>query len=323
MNIHIIGAGSLGLLYAGRLAEAGARVTLWCRGTDQVECIRHKGIMIYNASGILETVIPPEVFEVYPISDYHDLSGPQGSDYTFLMVKQGKVAEAAEELFMPYQGTGHRLVCFQNGTGHMEELQKLLTHWHLYAAVTTEGAARGSYYDVVHAGSGDTHLGRFSSPGISSLSDETDQEQSLDHDLIKLLERAGFRSFLSKTLEHLIYRKLLINAVINPLTALWRIRNGELLESGPRLQLMKQLYNEGTAVYEACAIPFERDLWKQILDVCRATSANTSSMLKDVLNGSATEISSINGSIVRMGERAGVQTPSHYLIWKLVEGIQH
>ena len=46
MNIHIIGAGSLGLLYAGKLADSGCRVTLWCRSEEQADKLRASGITI-------------------------------------------------------------------------------------------------------------------------------------------------------------------------------------------------------------------------------------------------------------------------------------
>ena len=64
-------------------------------------------------------------------------------------------------------------------------------------------------------------------------------------------------------MDEMIYRKLLINAVINPLTALWRILM-ELLTSPERVRLMKQLYNEGIAVYEAAGISYGSGLWEWI-----------------------------------------------------------
>ncbi|MNC52863.1 2-dehydropantoate 2-reductase [compost metagenome] len=119
----------------------------------------------------------------------------------------------------------------------------------------------------------------------------------------------------------MIYRKLLFNAVINPLTAIWRIQNGELTASGERIQLMKELYREAVNVYDACGIAYDVDAWEDILEVCRATSGNTSSMLADVLASRATEIRWINGSIVEMADRAGIAVPLHRWICRLVEGM--
>jgi 2-dehydropantoate 2-reductase len=119
----------------------------------------------------------------------------------------------------------------------------------------------------------------------------------------------------------IIYRKLLINAVINPLTAIWRIPNGGLLASGERMKLMRELYDEAVAVYDACGIVHENGTWDSIIGVCRATSGNTSSMLADVLAARATEIRWINGSIVEMAERSGLAVPLHRWMCRMVEGM--
>ena len=317
MKIHIIGAGSLGLLYGGRLAASGADIAFWCRSKEQANLLRERGISIEEPEGSL--YIPPDAFRAECVQDYHQAGGPHGGDYTFLMVKQSAVASIATELLSPYADDAHKLLCFQNGTGHMELLREHLPGWTLYAAVTTEGAKRSGAAGVVHAGRGTTWIGQ----AADVTKDGTGAEgQGSENALIEQLNRAGFDSFLSKELDVMIFRKLLMNAVINPLTALWRIPNGELLAAENRVALMRELYEEGAAVYDACGIKREDDLWEQIVRVCQATSANTSSMLKDVLEGRPTEAASINGSIVRMGENAGIDAPLHRLVWKLIEGIR-
>lgn len=315
MRIHIIGAGSLGLLYGGRLAASAAKVTFWCHSKEQADQLRMSGITVKQKDKIIN--ISSDSFQAEPVSKFHEMGGPREEDYILLMVKQTGIAKVAEELLRPYSNLHCKLVCFQNGTGHIEQLKKSLPNWSLYAAVTTEGAKRDSATEVIHAGEGSTWIGR---ADTISLNEGTGSAWS-ENALVSRLETAGFEVFLSNQLDGMIYRKLLMNAVINPLTALWRITNGELLETEDRMSLMRELYEEGIAVYTACGIPWEGNLWEQIIQVCQATSDNTSSMLKDVLEGRATEVSSINGSIVRMGEGMGVPTPVNLLIWKLIEGI--
>ncbi|MFC7681540.1 ketopantoate reductase family protein [Paenibacillus sp. GCM10028914] len=318
MNIHIVGAGSLGLLYGGRLAASASNVTFWCRSEEQAEQLRSKGITIKYKEEV--THIPHDLFQAEPISRFHDMGGPGEDDYIFLMVKQTGIERAVEDLLIPYSSEQRRLICFQNGTGHMEQIQSLLPNWLLYAAVTTEGAKRSGATEVIHAGDGSTWIGQVGKVRFKAAKDNSQREDA-EKELALTLKTAGFEVFLSKELDGMIYRKLLMNAVINPLTALWRIPNGELLVSEDRVSLMRELYEEGIKVYTACDIPWEKDLWEQIVQVCRSTSGNTSSMLKDVQEGRKTEVSSINGSIVRMGERMGVPTPVHRLIWRLIEGI--
>lgn len=316
MNIHIIGAGSLGLLYAGKLADSGCRVTLWCRSEEQADKLRASGITIEEPGR--HQVVDAHAFSVSSWSSFAESGGGADADYLFLMLKQQGIEEMATEMLARFGQDHRRLLCFQNGTGHMERLQDLLPMWTLYAAITTEGAKRTSSVSVLHAGHGTTTIGKMK-PAGSSL-DAFSQD---DHEikLVKQLNRAGFEAFLSNEMDEMINRKLLINAVINPLTALWRIPNGELLTSPERVRLMKQLYNEGIAVYEAAGIPYGSGLWEWILSVCQSTSGNTSSMLKDVMDGRTTEVAWINGSIVRLGQKYGISVPKHELITQLIEGM--
>lgn len=310
------------MLFGGRLAASGAKVTFWCRSRKQAESLGTDGVVIERPEGSFGVL--PGDFAAKSVEEWFGQDGPAEEDAIFLMVKQGAVAGVAEELLAPYRQEKRRLLCFQNGTGHIELLKELLPAWTVYAAVTTEGAKCTGDGRVTHAGSGTTWIGQAEEgTGQQKPSDYGTEDAVFGHEVIGLLERAGFQAFLSKELNVLIYRKLLINAIINPLTALWRIPNGELLEGEWRMALMKELYEEGAAVYDACGITRDDNLWEQILEVCRATSANTSSMLKDVLEGRPTEIASINGSIVRLGEQSGVNTPLHRMVWKLVEGIRN
>lgn len=316
MNIHIIGAGSLGLLYAGKLADSGCRVTLWCRSEEQADKLRASGINIEETGR--HQVVDAHAFSVNSWSSFAESGGGDDADYLFLMLKQQGIEEMATEMLAQFGQDHRRLLCFQNGTGHLERLQDLLPTWTIYAAITTEGAKRTSSVSVLHAGHGTTTIGKMMPAGgpLDAFSQE-------DHEikLVKQLNRAGFEAFLSNEMDEMIYRKLLINAVINPLTALWRIPNGELLTSPERVRVMKQLYNEGIAAYEAAGIPYESGLWEWILSVCQSTSGNTSSMLKDVMDGRTTEVAWINGSIVRLGQKYGISVPKHELITQLIEGM--
>jgi 2-dehydropantoate 2-reductase len=64
-------------------------------------------------------------------------------------------------------------------------------------------------------------------------------------------------------------------------------------------------------------LPFE-SLELAVEEVVRHTAQNHSSMLQDVWRGARTEIDSINGAIVRMGEEQGIPTPVNRTMWQLI-----
>ncbi|PKO20510.1 MAG: hypothetical protein CVU38_19720 [Chloroflexi bacterium HGW-Chloroflexi-1] len=122
-------------------------------------------------------------------------------------------------------------------------------------------------------------------------------------------------------IDGILWGKAVVNAAINPLTALWRVPNGELLASADRRALLAALAKEAAAVAVArgVVLPYP-DPVARVEEVCRATAANHSSMLQDVERGRPTEIDSINGVIVAEGRRLGAPTPVNETVWRLVRG---
>ncbi|WP_136606517.1 ketopantoate reductase family protein [Paenibacillus dokdonensis] len=321
MIIDLVGGGSLGLLYGGKLAAAGVNVRLWCRSAQQSEELRSKGISVVNTYGETECLAEPGTFAAGIIDDFAAHWMQEPGEWIFLMTKQKDTEEVcarsagqlAKDKSAADQLPG--VVCFQNGYGHMERLAGILPGWPLYAAITTEGAKRTAPYEVRHAGTGTTWIGV---PVQQLVGTEI---TPYAENMVKTLQKAGFSAILSNDIDSRIYRKLIINAVINPLTALWNIPNGELLASDKRIQIMKMLLNEALAVYEACGIPYEEDMWEQIMEVCTSTAGNTSSMLKDVQAGAPTEVDWINGSIAALAEKAGMHAVAHEMLTGLIKGL--
>jgi 2-dehydropantoate 2-reductase len=159
---------------------------------------------------------------------------------------------------------------------------------------------------VQHTGDGKVTLAV--SPGLQSLTEQ--------------LGRAGFQVETTTDLASLQWGKLVINAAINPLTALLRVANGELLSRPGARDLMKEAAQEAASVAASLGIglPYS-DPVGAVEEVAHKTASNISSMLQDVLRGTPTEIEAINGAVVRAGENRGVPTPLNYLLWRLVKAL--
>lgn len=321
MRIDIIGAGSLGLLLAGKLISSGNEVRLWCRSEQQCRELTSNGLTVSYEDGGAAISVPGDSFSAEPVSKYPQRQLIDPGDITLITVKQTVLHNDLPEILRPLQARKAEIICFQNGCGHLEMLRELLPQASLWTAVTTEAAKRKTLTEVIHAGRGEICIGKSSHPINKNELNSQDLNNGGAISFIQALAAAGFNASLSKEVDTIIYRKLLINAVINPLTAIWRVPNGELLASPERVQLMKELYTEAVRVYDACGITYEKHTWEAILEVCRATSGNISSMLADVLASRETEIRWINGSIVNMGRQRGIEVPLHRYIFGLVEGM--
>jgi 2-dehydropantoate 2-reductase len=315
-KISVLGGGSLGLLLAGKLTASGCDTVLWTRTRDQATLLKSNGLKLEEKWGEISNIVP---ISAIPFEDA--VAGEL--NFVLLTVKQTALTPdflAQLAIAVPIGGT---LVLYQNGIGHSELLEQALPGRRLIAAVTTEGALRIDATTVRHTGMGETRIGdghiAFNTAWIERLN--TNSERFLEEMLLieRLLKQAGFSVFLSKQLGEEILRKLLINAVINPLTAILRIRNGELTESASRLELMKSLFHESFEILSHYGLAGETDLWNQVLHVCTATSRNESSMLQDVSSRKETEIEFINGAICRMAIKQGRAAPWNEAVTALVK----
>lgn len=121
--------------------------------------------------------------------------------------------------------------------------------------------------------------------------------------------------------------KLVVNAIINPLTAIFDCKNGQLVDQTPRVALMKLLTKEIGPIVRALlpaarqdAIKFSDDKLVELgLTVAEATGKNTSSMLQDIQAGRQTEIDCINGYIVSQGKQLGLPCPNNTILTGMVK----
>jgi len=106
------------------------------------------------------------------------------------------------------------------------------------------------------------------------------------------------------------------------LTALLRVKNGELLERPFAREVLKALARETAQIARAehINLPFDDPIAKAE-DVALKTAANTSSMLQDVLRGAPTEIDAICGAVVRTAEKNRIGAPVNWTCWQLVKAL--
>lgn len=315
MRLAIVGAGAVGLLFAAKMThtcasevQSDCSVTLVTRTERQAQELRKKGLVLHENSGC-RTVYP----DCRSWEDADRWRAGESWDWIMLAVKQTHLQPAFIRRLAVLFPEG-RILCLQNGIGHREALAGYFGESRIYSAVTTEAALKSGENEVEHTGEGTTFVGRID--GHSGGTDAAGEQ------LINFLHAAGFVAELSKNIECRIWNKLLVNSVINPLTALFRVTNGKLLRSPEWRELMRTLLDEGVSVARAEGIAVAEDLWEQTVEVCRRTAPNRSSMLQDMQRGIPTEIDAINGSLVRMAEQHHLAVPVQKAVFQMIKGME-
>jgi 2-dehydropantoate 2-reductase len=164
---------------------------------------------------------------------------------------------------------------------------------------------------VRHTGAGQTWMGPL-------LGKKEDHPASL-RSLIAQMDRRWCPVAIEDDIQPRMWKKLIINSVINPLTALLEVKNGELLCLPNAKALIRSALEEGIAVVQAKGFRWEvEDIFHEVEEVCKKTATNRSSMYQDVMRGYVTEVDWINGGIVKEGRVHGIPTPIHETLMQLV-----
>lgn len=304
MKIIVLGAGAVGSLFGARLARAGHSVTLVGRAAH-VAAVHAHGLLVRN-----------EREEVVRLSAETELEPGTRADAALVTVKSFDLAAAMKELAAAIRAPIPTLMP-QNGIGI--EVRA--------AAALREGGwsdPRPWMVRAVHS-IPVTWLG----PGIVREAGTGEILLALPHgrgpsgDCIRLFERllqgAGFRVRLSGEFDRDVWKKLLVNAAINPLTAVRGVPNGALLE-GEVHDMALALLSEARSAARAAGYPFaEEEAVREFERVARATAQNRSSMLQDLDRGRPTEIDAISGELLRVAAQHGLSLPATRAIVEEVE----
>jgi 2-dehydropantoate 2-reductase len=293
MRVVVYGAGATGGLFGALLHRAGHEVLLVAREADVV-AIRTRGLTVEGST--------QGSFEVPAVDS---LTDGLETEALLLTVKAPDLPEATREI-AEHLRPPPPILLLQNGLGieatvarTFAEAGRPLPPGTLVRAVHSVPATRLGPGSLRHAGSGEVLLGEASEPAARA---NVERFQAL-------LGSAGLTVRVVPQIEREVWRKALLNAAINPVTADHGIRNGELARDPFRAEA-EALLAEAVRVAAAEGFGFdpdeiERDLWR----VVRATAANRSSMLQDLDRGRPTEIDAIVGEMLRRGEAHHLSLP--------------
>ncbi len=287
-RIIVLGAGAIGSFYGSALS----------RKADVLLVGRQAHVDAINARGLLVSGAVEETSHVEATTELDDI--PRGALIVLTTKAHGieRAIGGINGLLKP----GVKILVLQNGLGN-EELARSLV---------------GEGVEVVR---GLTSAGvEFLEPGkidVKLLGETILPDTEAGRRIGRLLDSSGLEVRLSDRIAVEIWRKLTMNCVINPLTALLRVPNNEIAVEGLR-GVREGIVEECVRVAEMERVILEGDLEAEI---CRASASysNISSMLQDVTRGRKTEIDFLNGRIGKLGREHGVPTPYNDVLTALIK----
>jgi 2-dehydropantoate 2-reductase len=294
MRICIFGAGSMGSAVGALLAEDHEVVLIGRKAN--IDRVRQSGLRLHGA---VNREVMMDARETVS-----DLAPPD----LLIVATKAHSTQSVIEACLDWVVDDTVVLTLQNGLGNLEKLRDWVGA-RAIGGTTTMGALM-TEPGVVHVASlGSTFIG-------------ADEDPEAAETIASVLAAAGMPAKVTVDIQAELWAKATINACINPVTAILRVANGEIVRVQSLSMLVRDISQECEAVAEACGIrlPYE-SMYQQATAVAEKTASNRSSMLRDIELGRRTEIQSINGHICRAGLHMGVPTPVNNALVALVESL--
>ncbi len=296
-RVCVIGAGVIGSLFAGHLADV-AEVSVLTRRRDHADALNGKGLRVTGRSDRRASVFATDDPEELP-----------AFDVGIVATKAGGLEDAAASLDGRFPDA--TIMTTLNGLG-AEEVVRAHGEWPLVSAVTFMSGTKHSETEVEYILDTATWMGPY---------EDTPYERV--EELGELIRSSGLKAETFPDLRPARWSKLIFNATVNAVAALTGLRHDWHFareETPADLgHLVHDLVDEGKAVAAAAGVELYEDPWEMNVHATRRGHAHYPSMLEDVEAHRTTEIDLITGSLVREAERHGVAVPLHTALYRLVK----
>jgi len=289
-KIFIVGAGAIGSCYGAFLSRKNDVTLIGTRA--HIDAVNSHGLMING-----------DIEGKFQVKAETRISGVSANSLIVLTTKAQDAVKTVTKL-KPLLRNDAVLLVLQNGLKIKELIQEAI----------------GDQVEVVRGLV--LMAAEFLEPGkITFWEGSTIIERTKTGEQIQaLFKKSGLKTRLTADIEKEEWSKLVVNCVINPLTAVLRVRNNEI--NAPNLkEIRHRLVEECSLVAEAEGIRFEHGLETEIDRKIKGYT-NYSSMYQDVVKGKRTEINFLNAKIVELGKKHCIRTPVNETLVGLIRFLE-
>ncbi len=300
-KVAVLGAGAMGCLFGGLMAEKGLDVTLIDVWKEHVDAINSKGLKMDGHGGD----------RYIKIKATTDPSTLKPVDAIIIMCKATALEKAltnAKNII----GDKTMLMSFQNGIGHEAIMQKIAGKEKVLGGTTTQASnVLGPGHIKNHAAL-PSWIGEYE----GGMSDRA-------KDLAETFTAHNLETIAVPDIKKRKWMKLFALTAIGPLSSIFDLHHTDLYISNKNQEVSRELGKkiilETREVAKADGVDVTEDecleMFNKIVD---SKQTNKSSMCFDILNKRKTEIDFINGAVSKIGKGHGVKTPMNDLMYKMI-----
>ena len=299
MNITVVGAGAMGSVYAGLLADAGNQVSVVDIWQDHIDEISMNGLRIQGASG------DRLIRNIFATTNAASI---EGCDLAIIATKASGAAAAARSI-LPALKPDAAVLTIQNGLGSGDRIAEYLrNHTLLLGVAGGFGASLSGPGQVQHAGMELIRIGEFRG-GHSEVAEK----------IARVWRDAGFRVRTYHDINQLVWEKFVCNVAFSgPCTVFNRVL-GEIMSDTTTWKIALGCAREAYRVGMARSVSFSfGDVDQYVADFGRKMPDARPSMLQDHLAKRRSEIDFINGMVPVLGAEEKIATPYNEVLSAII-----
>lgn len=301
-DIAVVGAGAMGSLFGGLLAEKGLGVTLIDVWKDHINEINSNGLKMvgYGGDRQIKVTATDNPSEMLPV------------DVILVQCKASNTADAIINA-KPIIHKGTVVISFQNGLGNEETIAEIIGEEKVLGGLTAQGANMEGPGIVRNHAELPSWIGEMSGK----------QSERVDK-LCKIFSAHGLPTHPSENIRKQIWNKLFANIAISPMSGVTNLSILDLFAKDDSKELAFALVDEALKVAQAEGLNIGQDESREVLlKIIASKQTNKSSLCVDLSNKRKTEIDFINGSVVRLAEKHGILTPLNKAMVVLVKTVEN
>ncbi|MDH3467761.1 MAG: ketopantoate reductase family protein [Gammaproteobacteria bacterium] len=300
MNFVILGAGAMGSLFGGYLAEAGVNVTLVDINEAHIEAIKKNGLQLDRGDG-------PRTVRVNATTDPTEVAP---ADMVIVFCKYLSTDRALNSA-RPYLRPSTYIWTLQNGIGNVEIIEEHASQDRIAKGFTS---ATGI---ILGPGMVGTNFKGQTETYYWPLDGE--RHEALES-AAELLTNAGLPTYSAPDMDYRIWRKLVINTTLTVLSGAMNTRIGAVYFNAAGKTLCRAIVEEVVAVAQAAGVPLEMDDALAYLDqLANSAVDHIGSTTVSLQKHELTEIDTMNGAVVREGRKRNVPTPVNETIARMIK----
>ncbi len=295
MKFLVLGTGGVGGFFGGVLWKSGHEVCFLARGSH-LSALKKQGLKINSTSG--NWTVPSEQI----IKDTKDIDPP---DVVLFCVKSYDTEEAAKQLDEALNP--HTVILsLQNGIDNEEIIRRIVSRGRIFGGIAYVSSRITAPGEI-------TETGGLQRLVFGPMHGPIDLQAK---DVHEAFAHAKIKAELRQDIVGELWKKFIFISSMGSMTALTRLTHGEILASSPTLQLVFEAMQEASAVAKAHGVILDPiDPQRVIEGLRRFDSGTRSSLYFDLINEKPLEIEALNGTIVRLAEKYGINVPVHRTLY--------